>query len=228
MVNKTNLIIAGLVLVIVGLIYFNRVTANKLTSKDNTISQALDTLHKFKTALGNQGAYITTITGNRNDILNVLNLKSKENAAYKDIIDSLKHNKNIKSIASVNTINHTEYIHDIDTTNRKVVLTDSINTKWYDAGIHIKNSKLGLNITQRDELLLTNSLKDNKGWFAGSTLTTYAISKNPNTQVTGLTSISIVVDKRTVRIGTFVGPALLINKQGNVSVGIAGGIGLTF
>lgn len=228
MTNKKNFIITGLVIIILGLIYLNRITNNKIATKDNALIAANDTVHLFKTKLGNQGAYISTIVADKNDLISILNLKDKTGEQYKDIIDSLKKNKSLQSAVIVNTNTETKYIHSIDTVYKRLTLNDTISTKWYDAGIHIKDSQLTLNLNQRDELNLISSLKDNKGWFTGSTLTTYAVSKNPDTKVTGITSISTVVNKRKARLGIFLGPGLTINNKGNISVGLTAGFGITF
>lgn len=226
--SYSNWIIGGLVLVIIGLIYFNRITSNKLALKDNALITAQDTAHLFKTKLGNQGAYIATITADKNSLINILELKEKESGKYKDIIDSLKKDNSIQSISKVETETKTRYIKDIDTIYKALDFRDSIQTKWYDAGVHIKNSKLGLNLTQRDELNLTSKLKDNKGLFTGKTLTTFATSNNPNTNITGITSISTVVDKRKIRLGVTVGPSALITPSGNIAVGAGATIGISF
>lgn len=226
MENKINYyIIGGLVLVIVGLIYFNRITSNKLATKDNALVEANDTLHKFKTTLGNQGAYISTIVSDKNNLISLLQLKTKDSIQNKTLIDSLKKDKHFQSGSVVTIEGKTKYIHDIDSSYKAINLNDTISTKWYDAGIHIHNDKLGLNLTQRDQINITNNLKSNKGLFSGNTLTTYATSSNPDMSITGLTSVSTIVDKRKVRLGTTIGPSVVINKTGtHAGIGITLGI----
>lgn len=222
-INKSysTWIIIGLVLVIVGLIYFNRITTNKLATQSNALVSANDTLHKFKTIVGNQGAYISTIVADKDNLLSILSLKSQDSIRNKSLIDSLKKDKHFQSGSVVTTISKSSSTSDIksgdliiDTITRKITFSDSTQHKWYDIGTHIKDNKLTTNLTQRDQLNLTNNLKPNKGLFSGSTLTTYVTSANPDVNITGITSVSTVIDKRKIRLGTTIGPGVVINKTG--------------
>lgn len=231
-INYSLLIIIGLVLTVVGLIYVNRITTNKLATQSNALVEANDTLHKFKTTLGNQGAFISTITADKNSLISILALKSQDSARNKSLIDSLKKDKNFQSGSVITTISKsssTSNIKDgdlvIDTITRKVTFNDSTQHKWYDVGTHIKDNRLTTNITQREQINLTNNLKPNKGLFSGNTLTTYATLANLDANVTGITSVSTVIDKRKIRLGTTVGPSIVVNKTGaHAGVGITLGI----
>lgn len=224
-----NFIIGGLALVIIGLIYFGVIKDRRIATQDNLVKAATDTLHKFKTTIGNQGAYISTLVGDKNSLINILNIKDKQDSSYQDIIDSLKKDKNIQNISSIKTDTKSNYSHKVDSVYREITFKDSITTKWYSAGINVDKGKSTWNINQRDEITLTTKLKPNKGLFTGSTLTTYATSKNPDENITGLTSVSTVIDKSKLTIRPAVGIGLNSDLYGrNIRLGYNIGIVLTF
>lgn len=226
--NISSIIIAILAITIVGLIYFGVVKDRKLAQQDNLIKASTDTLHKFKTTIGNQGAYISTLVGDKNSLIEVLQSKIKQDSASQVLIDSLKQDKHIQSATIVTTNTNSKYSHKVDSTYKAVNFKDSISTKWYSASIKVKNDSSSWNIKTKDELVLTNNKKPNKGLFSGSTLTTYAESMNKDEDISGITSISTVVDKRKPRLGSFLGPSLLISSKGNIKAGLSLGVGLTF
>lgn len=224
-----NIIIGIGILVIAGLIYLGVVQHRKIASQDNLIVAANDTLHKFKTSNGNQGAYIATLVGDKQGLISILQLKDKADSTYKQVIDSLKKDKNLQSIAIVNTDTKSNYTHKIDTVYKDINFKDSISTKWYDASINVNKGNSTWEIDQRDELSLTNTLKPNKGLFSGKTLTTYATSNNPDTDVTGVTSVSTVIDKSKITIRPAIGIGINSDIHGsNIRVGYNAGIVVTF
>ena len=226
--NKSNLAIVGLLLVILGLIYFNRISSTKLAQKDVALKAVSDTLHSYKNTVGGQGAYIAVVNTDKKNLQALLETQVQKNGLYNSILDSLKSNKNIQAASVITSTNSVRYVHVTDTLYKNIVYDDTLHTKWYDAGIHVNKGKLNFNLDTREELNLTTSKKDNKGWFTGSTLTTYASSANPDVRITGLVSTSTVVDKRKPRIGAFIGPALVTDKNLKVNAGIAVGVGITF
>ena len=224
-----NYIIPICVGIIGVLLYLNINLNSKVNQKDNLIKASSDTLHTFKTTIGNQGAYISTLVGNKEDLITILNSRVKQDSINKDIIDSLKRDKRIESITGIKTSTKIEYKHKLDTVQSKVNLQDTIKTKWWDAYLNIKNDSLGLKVNTRDELLLPNKLKPNKGLFSGSTLTSYVVSKNPNTDITGVVSISTKVDQPKLMIRPAIGFGLNSDVNGkNVRVGFNAGAVITF
>jgi len=227
--DKRNLIIVGLVLVVLGLIYFNRLGTTKIAEENVAYKALQDTTHLYKNSLGSQAGYISVVIANNKSLQEMLDGAVSKNSLYQSIIDSLKKDKNLQSASVIATTTKTQYIHVIDTAYKNLAFSDTVSTKWYDIGVHIKDSKLGINLDQRDELNLTTTKKDNKGWFTGSTLTTYASSLNPNTKVIGVVSTSTVVDKRKVRISPIISVGLNSDLHGKgVRLGYSAGIGLSF
>ncbi len=219
-------ILAGIIGV---LLYFNFTSSTKLNQLSTLLKESKDTLHIFKTKLGNQGAYISTLEGNKNDLINILSIKDKNDLFNKQIIDSLKTSKDIQTITGVKIINHTVYEKVLDSTKQSIDFEDSVKTKWYDANIKIKNSKLSLGLDTRDELLLTTKLKDNKGLWTGKTLTSYVVSNNPNTDITGVTSVSTKIEQPRIKIRPAIGVGVNSDLSGkNIRAGFNAGIVVTF
>jgi hypothetical protein len=227
--DKRNFIIFGLGVVIAGLLYFGKISNTKLAEQSNLLKATTDTLHTFKTTIDNQGVYISTLVGDKDNLISVLSVKAKDNQVYQSLIDSLKKDKHIQSASVINTETKIRYKDRIDTVYKDLDFSHKISNKWYDANISIKNDSIGLDLTNRDIINLKSTKIDNKGWFTGSTLTTYTTSQNPYTNITGLTSISTVVDKRKIRIS----PSVIIGINTDLTgksprLGFAGGVGISF
>lgn len=222
-------IILGLVLLIGGLIAFGVLKDRKLAQQDNLIKASTDTLHKFKTTIGNQGVYISTLVGDKNSLIEILQSKVKQDSSNQILIDSLKKDNKIQSGSIVNVNSNSNYSHKIDTIYGKISFKDSIKTKWYDASIKVDSGISNWNIKTRDKLVLINKLKPNKGLFSGSTLTSYAQSLNKDEDVSGLTSISTVIDKPKVRIAPAIGIGYNTDLSGkNGRFGFNAGVVITF
>lgn len=229
MIDIKNILIGFLTLVIGGLIYFGVVKDRAVANQNNLLVAAQDTLHTFKTVNGAQGAYISTLVGDKNGLIAILQLKNKSDVIYQKVIDSLKQDKNIQSVVVVTTETKSNYTHKIDTIYKDVNFKDSISTKWYDASIGVDKGLSKWKINTREELAMSNTLKPNKGLFSGKTLTTYATPANQDTKVTGITSISTVVDKRKPRLGIDVSTGLNTDIHGkNLRPGFQVGIGISF
>lgn len=228
--NITNI---ALVLVVLGLIYFNRIQSKEIVAQENAIEAAKDTLHTFKTKYNSVGGYISVIEGNRKLALELLKIEGEKN---KDLIALLDSNKKVMQASKVGTVTNNYYEKDVDTIYRTVNFQDSIITPWITEHIKITGGKLKRSLEYRDEYIYHNDLKDNKGWFTGSTLTTYVEPKNPETKVVELKSVSTVIDKRKPRIGPYVGLGLSAHPEEKVlditnyklKPSIQLGIGLTF
>lgn len=224
-----NIIIGGLGLVVVGLIYFGNIQNRKIAVQNNLITASTDTLHKFKTIVGNQGEYISTLVGDRSNLIAILDIKDKNNSINLEIIDSLKKDKNIQSIAVISTNTKSDVSHKVDTIYKEVTFKDSISNKWYDASIDVNKGISRWKLNQRDQINLTTTNKPNRGLFSGKTLTTYATSDNPNTNIIGVTSVSTVIDKRKIRVSPTIGLGLNSDLQGkNIRLGYQIGISVSF
>lgn len=227
-IDIRNIIIGVLVLVIGGLLYIGHINHKEIAVKDNLAIAATDTLHKFIDK-GKQGAYISTLIGPKAALLPILELKAKSDSVYKEVIDSLKKDKAIQSVTIINTDTKSSYTHKVDTIYKNVNFRDSISTKWYDASVNVSKGTSHWNINQRDQLNMSTKLKPNKGLFSGSTLTTYAESENKDEQITGIASISTVVDQPKVRIVPNISAGLNTDIHGkNLRPGFQVGIGITF
>lgn len=220
-----NITIPILILIILGLVYFNRNQVKDLSRQATAVEAYKDTLHTFKTQTGSEGGYISTIQGDKNSILALLTIEKNKN---KELVDLLDSNKNVVNATSVKTITKIKYISEPDTVLKGIKFTKNIHTNWIDEIITIDSNKLSRTLSYKDAYVFHMDKKPNKGLFSGSTLTTYVEPQNPDTKVTGLTSISTVVDQRKPRLGAFVGPALNIDKTGKVALGVSVGVGLTF
>jgi len=195
---------------------------NKVTTE--LLKASTDTLHSYKTKLGNLGAYKSTLVGDKDQLIQVLTGKSKQDSV---IIDSLKKDHKIQSISVVNTNSNSDYSHKVDTVYKGIRFKDSISTKWYDASIKVDSGTSKWNIKTRDEIDLTTTLKSN-GFLKGSTLTTYATSANKDESVTGLTSVNTVINKPRLIIAPAIGVGLNSDMQGkNVRFGFSAGVVIT-
>lgn len=227
-IDIRNIIIGVLVLVIAGLLYIGHINHREIATKDNLAIAATDTLHHYIDQ-GKPGAYISTLVGPKASLLPILELKAKSDSVYKQVIDSLKKDKNIQSVTIVNTDTKSSYSHKVDTIYKDINFRDSISTKWYDASINVSKGMSHWNINQRNQLNMSTKLKPNKGLFSGNTLTTYAESENKDEQITGIASISTVVDQPKVRIVPNVSVGLNTDIHGkNLRPGFQAGIGITF
>lgn len=221
-----NITIFGLVLLIFGLIYINRTQKNESVSNEIAVEAIKDTLHTFKSVYGSEAGYISTIVADRKNAIKLLEIEKDKNQELIKLLDS---NKTVVNAAHVKTETKYVYISDIDTTFKGLKFTKTIqDDKWITETIKVDSNKLSRNLSYRDAYLFHMDKKDNKGWFTGSTLTTYVEPMNPKTKVTGITSVSTVIEKRKPRIGTFLGPALNIDREGNIKAGLSLGVGLTF
>lgn len=228
-IDNKNIIIGVLLLVIGGLIYFGVIKDRKIAVQTNLITASADSLHHFKTSTGSVGGFISTLQGTKEDLVNVLKSKLEADSSKQAIIDSLNKDKNIQSMASIKTESNSSFTHKVDTVYSNINFRDSISTKWYDADINVSRGISKWGIRQKDELNLTTTLKDNKGWFTGSTLTTYATSANPDERVTGLTSVSTVINKSKLTIRPAFGIGLNSDLHGqNTRLGYNAGVVLTF
>jgi len=219
--NITNI---ALVLVVLAMIVWNRKQTKEIVAKDNAIEAAADTLHTFKTKYNSLGGYISVINANRETAMKLL---SQEKEVNKDLIALLDSNRKVLHAASVGTVtNH--YYSDTDTIYKDVNFSKRITDEWIDEQIDIKNGKFTRSLDYKDKYTYHLEKKDNKGLFTGSTLTSYVTPMNPNTKVTGLRSVSTVVDKRKPRIGPYVGAGLSMDKEYNIKPAIQVGIGISF
>lgn len=221
-----NIIIIGLVLLSIVLLYFSRSTFKDNVRKENALAALQDSLRNYKTVNGSIGGYISTIQSDKNNLIALLN--AKDPIKYQELIDSLKKVKGLQLATDIQTVTNTFYKTDIDTIFKGLKFTKNIKDDWIDETIIIDSNKLFRTLSYKDSYLITQSPKDNKGLFTGKTLTTYVSPRNPNTILTGITSISTIVDKRKPRLGLFIGPTIGINKQGNLSSAISVGFGVTF
>lgn len=229
MKNISNLVLIGLVVLLsilsAGLFYYSRSVTKDNTRIQLAIKASNDTLHTFKTKFNSQGGYISQIVGDKNELIGLL---SKEESKNKDLLQLLDSNKNVQTAVDVRTETKTQYISIIDTTFKGISFTHTIHEPWLDEVIKVDSDRLTRDLSYRDAYLFHTDKKDNKGLFTGSTLTTYVEPKNPNTKVTGITSVSTIIDKRKPRLGVFVGPGGVVTPQGKVYGGITVGFGLTF
>ncbi len=226
--NLKNIAIICLLIISIVLFFLYKKKTENLNITNKAISELQDTLHLYKTADGAIGGTISVIEGDRKKLISLLNTSSNTNKQYKEIIDSLKKDKNIKTLSVINTITNTKYISKTDTLLKGIKFTRNIKDNWIDETISVDSDVLKRTLLYKDGYTITNKLKDNKGLFTGKTLTTYVSPKNPSTVVTGITSISTVIEKRKTRIGAFIGPSLSIDKNYNISPTISVGIGITF
>lgn len=222
-----NYILIGLILISGILGYLSYKYKSSADISLSLLKASVDTLHKFKTSIGNQGAYISTLQGSSKDIIPILS--KRKTSIDSTIADSLKKDKKIETITGIITNTKIEYKNKLDSSQRKVNLEDSIKTKWYDAYVKVKNDTLAVRVHTREELIFTNKLKSNKGLWNGSTLTSYAISKNLDTDIIGITSISTVVNKSKVQIRPMILIGVNSDSHGQgIRFGFAGGVGITF
>lgn len=221
-----NKIIVGIGIVLLGIsLYFNIHQYESSQISDKAIIAAHDTLHTYNTTYKSLGGYISTIVADRDQAINLLKLDKVKN---KDLIDSLSKNKRIQTIAQVTTDTKIIYQSNTDTLLKGIKFTKSINTDWLDEKITVDSNKLTRILDYRDAYIFSNELKKNKGLFTGSTLTTYVSPKNPDTKVTGITSVSTIIDKPKIIINPAVGFGLNSDIKGNnVRLGWSAGIVIT-
>lgn len=219
--NITNIV---LVIIILGLIYFNRTQSKEIVRQENAIEAANDTLHTFKTKYNSVGGYISVIEANKGLAIQLLNTERSRN---KDLIALLEANKTVQTAAKIGTSTN-NYYEVTDTLYKDIDFTKTIKTDWLTEQIDIKKGKFTRSLDYRDEYVFHTDKKDNKGLFTGSTLTAYVTPKNPDTRVTELTSVSTVIDKRKPRLGAYIGGGLSLDKNFNTKPAIQLGVGLTF
>lgn len=230
MIDKIKTYLIPILLIAVGVLaYLTFTYSNRLAQKDNLIKASTDTLHQFKTTIGNQGAYISTLVGDKSNLITLLSSKDKTDSLNLQLIDSLRKTKDILEATGVKTITKIEYKHILDSAQAKVNINDSVKTKWYDAYVRVANDSLGVRVHTRDELLLTSKLKPNKGLWTGSTLTSYVVSRNPDTDISGITSVSTQIDKIKIKVRPFIGVGLNSDIKGNnIRTGFSTGLAITF
>jgi hypothetical protein len=222
MINK---IILGLFVIVSAiLIYFNIRQYNENKVKDTALIAAQDTIHHYITTYKSQGAYIKTIVADRNNAINLLKFNQAKN---KDLIDSLTKNKRIQTIADIQVENHTQAVIK-DTVLKNIKFAEAIHTDWLDEKISVDSGKLTRDLDYRDAYIFSTELKKNPGLFTGSTLTTYVSPKNPSTKVTGVTSVSTVINKPKPTIAPAIGIGLNSDiKGGNIRLGWNAGVVIT-
>lgn len=196
-VLKLIALASAILYIIMTLLYIDRLQdAN--TRLQNNQNVLMDSVHNYKVADSLNAAKI-----------NVLELSLSQYKKYREddaaLIKKLEAEK-LAAISSVKTITITKIktvVHDsliyvsgqpIDT-----VKQFKYESKWTSINGYIDNDTISLNIKNREDLLIAESLTKKKLWFVKLPIKIFGyktksldvVSKNPNTQITNLEYIQI-------------------------------------
>lgn len=190
--------VAFLAMFFIGLIMHinNLQKANKRLSNNQVV--LMDSIYKYKVADSLSVAKI-----------NVLELSLSEYKKYREddakLIKKLEAEK-LAAISSIKTVTETKVV---TVTKDSIVYVDRIpidtvqqikfESKWMSINGFIDNDTLNIEVRNREELLIVESLIKKRLWFVKlpvkifgyKTKSIDAVSKNPNTQITNLEYIQI-------------------------------------
>lgn len=192
------ILVAFLIIIFIGAIKHidNLHKTNKRLSNNQIV--LMDSIHKYKVADSLNAAKV-----------DVLELSLSEYKKYREddakLIKKLEAEK-LAAVSSVKTITKTEIktvIKDSiiyrDKENIDTVKQIKYESKWTSINGFIDNDTLNIEVQNREELLIAESLTKKKIWFVKlpvkifgyKTKSLDAVSKNPNTQITNLEYIQI-------------------------------------
>lgn len=190
--------VAFLAMFFIGLImYINNLhRANKRLSNNQVV--LMDSIYKYKVADSLNAAKI-----------NVLELSLSEYKKYREddakLIKKLEAEK-LAAISSIKTVTETKVI---TITKDSIIYIDRIpvdtvqqikfESKWMSINGFIDDDTLNIEVSNREELLIVESLIKKRLWFVKlpvkifgyKTKSIDAVSKNPNTQITNLEYIQV-------------------------------------
>lgn len=169
---------------------------NKIVFKDNQIAALSDTLTVYKTKEGKNAAYISVLTGSKNELLSILKKKDKEN------YNLIKKTPGIQTLTNLGTITRIDTITKLDTiiikdtdknpsTPDSIYITKNITNKYYEADIKIIQDSLAFKLSVVNDFKIMTRYKNN-GFLKSKSLIVDVVNNNPYTITTGLTSFNIV------------------------------------
>lgn len=174
-------------------LYFNNKLRKSNDVLNNNIEVLYDSVVHYKVADSLNAAKVAELQFSEKKLLQLYN-------EDRVLIEQLTKKAKLQTVEKIETI-----IHDTITVKlRDTLLLDSAkyfkyNSKWTDVEGYITQDSLSMNITNREALLITESLEKKKFWFIRLPIWLFGyknkrldvVSRNPNTQIQSVEYINV-------------------------------------
>ena len=192
---KQHKFILFLVLIAISIIsiHDNSKLRKSNTTLQSNIEVLYDSVAHYKVADSLNAAKVAELQFKEKELLQLYN-------EDKALIKQLTKNAKLQTVEKIKTV-----VHDTITVEcRDTLLVDSAkyfkyNSKWTDIEGYIMRDSLSINIANREDLLITESLEKKKFWFMRLPVWLFGyknkrldvVSRNPNTQIQSVEYINV-------------------------------------
>lgn len=174
-------------------IYDNNKLRKSNAALQNNIEVLYDSITHYKVADSLNAAKVAELQFKEKELLQL-------HDEDKVIIKRLTKNAKLQTVEKIETVMHDTIIAEY----RDTLLVDpakhfKYNSKWTDIEGYIMQDSLSINITNREALLITESLEKKKFWFMRLPIWLFGyknkrldvVSRNPNTQIKSVEYINV-------------------------------------
>ena len=174
-------------------IYDNNKLRKSNKALNNNLEVLYDSVAHYKVADSLNAAKVTELQFSEKELLRLYN-------EDKVLIEQLTKKAKLQTVEKIETVMHDTITVEL----RDTLLVDlakyfKYNSKWTDVEGYIMRDSLSMNITNREALLITESLEKKKFWFMRLPIWLFGyknkrldvVSRNPNTQIQSVEYINV-------------------------------------
>ena len=209
--KQWTLWVGGSLVIALLFIFFNpeKPTKKELTTELQLFYDLQDSIRHYKNKDSSTTAQIKLLEADKKTLSNIL---AKTN---KSLSDLLKRGSTSASVITTTTVYDTINTVRVDTVNNKPYFLDTVNNRWANIRIELKNDSLHKKFVFKDSISVAFRKVKQKGFLKGKKSVVEVTAYNPYVKVDGVRSFDITKEHKSLFwLGVAVGggASLLLNR----------------